>query len=258
MMGFGKKEISQWRDESFLLKGTKKVGVVLIHGWSSGPRQMKDLAVALNEKGYWVSAPCLRGHGTHPDDLKKTTWQAWAEDGLLAVKELKKEFGLKKVFIGGISMGGNVAIITATKTKVGGLILLGTPVHMRNHLTVWLGSKIIPWFKKYVVKGYPRNVSVGKQKILSYQFFPAQAVKQTLLAIKKSIQEYRKLDLPVLILQTDKDFLVAKYSPWIFYNLARNKNKKVQWVKSKSGSHVPEGKEAAKHYSTIIHFIESV
>ena len=60
-------------------------GVLLLHGFTSSPAEVRPLADYLAAQGYTVASPLLAGHGTSPDDLRGTTWQDWvdsAEAGL--------------------------------------------------------------------------------------------------------------------------------------------------------------------------------
>jgi hypothetical protein len=64
----------------FLIKGrSRKMGVVLIHGYMAAPLEMKELAVYLGRRGVWVYVPRLKGHGTSPDDLAQRTYRDWMD-----------------------------------------------------------------------------------------------------------------------------------------------------------------------------------
>ena len=57
-----------------------KTGVLLLHGFTGSPYEMKELGAHLEEKGYTVSIPLLKGHGTTPGDLIGCNWYDWFED----------------------------------------------------------------------------------------------------------------------------------------------------------------------------------
>ncbi|MBR2071216.1 MAG: carboxylesterase, partial [Phascolarctobacterium sp.] len=63
--------------EEFLLKGTNKKGVLVIHGYTGTPAEMRLLGDHLHQEGYTVLGVRLPGHGTTPEELNETQWQDW-------------------------------------------------------------------------------------------------------------------------------------------------------------------------------------
>ena len=61
----------------FLIKGrSKKLGIVLSHGYLAAPLEVRELAEYLGRMGFWVYVPRLKGHGTSPEDLAMRTFEA--------------------------------------------------------------------------------------------------------------------------------------------------------------------------------------
>jgi len=51
-----------------LIKGkSRKIGVLLCHGYMAAPLEVKQLALYLGSLGFWVYIPRLKGHGTSPE-----------------------------------------------------------------------------------------------------------------------------------------------------------------------------------------------
>jgi len=255
---FTEEEASHWRDRPYLLKGESNVGVVLIHGWSATPKQMLPMARAIHKQGHTVSMPLLTGHGTVPEDLKHATAEQWIEDVVKAVNELRSLESVQKVVLGGVSMGGNLALLASQQTKADGIILAGTPVHLKNHFWAWVGSKLFPLFVEYVKKRYPKRVVSTDLKETSYQYFPAINAKQCLKIIRRATFSLKHISVPILILQTNEDYVVAKYSPWVIYNSVKSKTKKLQWVKTKTNSHVLNDSEMSDSILIINNFIKKI
>jgi carboxylesterase len=69
-------------------KGTQKIAVLLLHGFTGTPDSMRYQANYLHELGFTVCAPLLEGHGTTPDDLSRTNWQDWLYSANQALNEL--------------------------------------------------------------------------------------------------------------------------------------------------------------------------
>jgi esterase/lipase len=100
----------------FLIKGkSRDMGVVLIHGYMAAPFEVKGLAEYLGQKGLWVYAPRLKGHGTSPEDLairSYTEWVAAVEKGYAIMSHL-----CRQVVVGGFSAGGLLALELAARVK---------------------------------------------------------------------------------------------------------------------------------------------
>ena len=69
--------------KTFLLEGSNRKAVLLIHGYTGTPSEMLPLGNYLNQLGYTVLCRRLPGHGTSVGDLERTT----AEDLYSAAKD---------------------------------------------------------------------------------------------------------------------------------------------------------------------------
>ena len=62
-----------------------QAGVLMLHGYSGSPAELRPMGQALAAANYTVCGPLLAGHGGAPDGLLGVTWQDWlgsAEAGL--------------------------------------------------------------------------------------------------------------------------------------------------------------------------------
>ncbi|MAN19260.1 MAG: esterase, partial [Synechococcus sp. EAC657] len=64
--------------DPFALSGGP-VTVVLLHGFTGSPAELRLLARALNAQGFGVEAPLLAGHGTRLEDLMEIEPRQWLE-----------------------------------------------------------------------------------------------------------------------------------------------------------------------------------
>ncbi len=236
---FTEEDIAKWHDEAYLLEGTNNVGFVLVHGWSAMPRQVRHIAELLNEQGYWVKVPRLKGHGTYPEDLENAKAADWVRDSSEAVEELKKKEEIKYLIVAGVSLGGNLALLATLKTQVDGLILIGTPAYLKKHFLCWWIVQIGSMLKKYVKKKYPKGVALNMMETSSYQYFPIASAQEAFTVIRKFIRGLSKTTIPTLIFQISGDYMIGKRSPWIIYKSIKSKYKKINWMTSTKNSHVP-------------------
>jgi len=118
--------------------------VLLLHGYTGSPHDMRYLGNRLRDAGYLVSIPRLPGHGTSRQDFNQTGAEDWLRRSLDAWLELKT-FGLEQN-LAGLSMGGILAAILAA-TFVPRRVVLAAPALMVN-------NKALPWTPvlKYAIR----------------------------------------------------------------------------------------------------------
>ncbi len=101
---------SDW-NRSFELPASEPRGaLLLLHGMSDSPYSLKALGEALNERGYWIIALRLPGHGTAPSGLIYATWQDMAAAVRLAMQRLSDRVGDAPIHIAGYSTGAALAL----------------------------------------------------------------------------------------------------------------------------------------------------
>jgi len=245
------KEGKQW-------KGKNNIGIIIVQGWTSYLRQIDPLAKALNDNGYWVYAPILSGHDSSPDKLEGVTWQNWENDVVRAIDKFKKENEFTKIFIVGVSFGGNLAILVSQKRKIDGIVLISTPIFLRDHYWTILSAKFLSYFKKNLNKNYPKELINKIKEPVSYNYFPIKSSLECFKLIKKSRKTLTDVSAPFFIIQTNKDYLVALYSPWLMYNKIKSVEKSLYWMEAGEGIHVDFVTNPKKYGEVIDNFINNI
>lgn len=130
----------------FLLRpeGTPKAGVLLIHGFTGTPFEMRLLGEGLCRRGYLVYAPLLGGHGLDSGALAATGWTHWYASVDAALTELRVL--VPTVFVAGLSLGGLLTLELARHrgaeiTAIASLsapVWLSRPIEIIIKLTRWL------------------------------------------------------------------------------------------------------------------------
>ncbi len=97
--------------------------VLLIHGFTGSPWEVRPLGEALAARGFHVCAIRLPGHGVAPEAMAWVTWREWEQAAEDALEKLK---GHSRLFIGGLSMGALLAMLLAARhpDRVNGLALM--------------------------------------------------------------------------------------------------------------------------------------
>lgn len=113
---------------SYFLPGTNGHGVLLIHGATGSPGEMKLVARRLNKAGYSVSVPLLAGHGADIETLRRSSSESWYESVWAAAELLKA--CTDAVFAGGICVGGMLALRLAHEfAKLRGIAVFSPTIH---------------------------------------------------------------------------------------------------------------------------------
>ncbi len=104
------------------------VGVLLVHGFTGSPAALRPLGAALAARGRSVRVPLLPGHGTSWQDANGTGWPDWYAAVEASFDELRA--GCRSVVVGGLSMGGALALRLAQHrgAEVAGLVLVNPAI----------------------------------------------------------------------------------------------------------------------------------
>jgi carboxylesterase len=89
------------------------LGVLLIHGFTGAPTEVRLLGEYLNARGMTVAAPLLPGHGTSVEDMNRRRWQEWTACVEEALADLRSR--CSPVFVGGLSMGSLLTLYLAAQ-----------------------------------------------------------------------------------------------------------------------------------------------
>lgn len=207
------------------LEGTNGRGILLLHGWTSTAYEMRALAKYLNVAGYTVSAPLLSGHGTVPRDLEHVTHKDWINDAQKYYDALDKK--CDKVFVGGMSMGGSLALILAQRNRdIAGIIAMGTPFMFRRQRMGIVVLNLLQSLKKYEHKRYPIfGAHPQVTRLVSYQTYPIVSALEVFRLATYARKGLRQIVQPIFILQSSQDHIVARSSIYEIYLRVRSKQK---------------------------------
>jgi carboxylesterase len=266
--------------KSFLLKGDSNIGVLLLHGWTSPNEELFPLAKYLNSSGYTVSAPLLLGHGTRPEDLAHVKWKDWLRQSREALVELKKHLSLTtspgkksqnknyaeinqskkvvrdeaKIFVGGISMGGQLAMLLAEDESVAGIFTMGAAMKYKFHRI----AKVVLFFmgltKTYRRKYYPPWVREQMKDRKVYMYYPIESAKEVVRLSDATMEFLPRIKKPILIMQSTTDHMVTKKSPRMIFDGVKSKTKEIFWIEN--AYHVFAGDK--KVWKKIGEFVEEV
>jgi carboxylesterase len=217
--------------KDFYFPGKNGKAVILFHGWSTTPYEVRRLGQFLNEKGYSVYGPMFSGHGTVPEDLEDLEYIDWLTDAKKAILEMREDHD--KIFIGGTSMGANITMCLAKEEEgIDGIILMAAPYRMKFEMPLEMMVWVISLFKKYHKKFYPPTfgLSTTITRLISYQRYPIKNVLELGKLVKRSRKDLKKIHQPCLILQSAHDHIVTKNSLEKIYKKISSKHKRKKYI----------------------------
>lgn len=119
----------------------KSTCVVLIHGLTGAPIEMKPLEKYIRKLGFDVESVLLAGHGAGYQEVYESSWTEWIESVRAAVKQCLQTHD--QVIIAGLSMGAVIgSLIASEEPRVAGLVMLSPT--LRYDGSVLLNS-VIDW-----------------------------------------------------------------------------------------------------------------
>ncbi len=233
------------RDE----QSRSRIGVLLLHGLTGMPSEMRPVARHLERLGYRVAVPLLPGHGGGHKELLATGWKDWLRGSQEALDKLASE--CDRVFVGGLSMGSSLAVLLAADNpRVDGLVMLSTtlrydaPAHSRLYLLLPL-IDVCPilgnWF--YWTEKPPYGLmDLRLQKMITRAVEAAQRGENTEFGLFRTysgslrqmshlVKQVRKhasnVSCPVLILHSLDDTLTTVANAVDIYHMLGSREKQV-------------------------------
>lgn len=229
------------------LVGDNGALVILIHGLTGSPNEMKSLASFLNKKGYSVICPRLANHGEGLDILKKAKWQDFYESVRKVMVEGPAAGFTGPIFASGLSMGALLALLLADefKERIAGVSCLA-PTLFYDGWNTPLSKFLLPlgyrtflkhffYFKEdppYGIKNEAirerihRYYSTAKLDDMEnvaqygYPYFPVTLLCQMRLLVRHLSARLAYINLPVQLIQAkDDDVASVKNSKFIYDNI---------------------------------------
>ncbi len=120
-------EIDLGEGNTGFVLGTGEVGVLLIHGLTGTPTELRRVAQGLAKDGTCtVYVPTLAGHCGDNSDLQATGWLDWYEGVRKTFAGIRQRH--QQVFVGGLSMGAVMSMYLASEHpgQVAGLLMYST------------------------------------------------------------------------------------------------------------------------------------
>lgn len=245
------------RRREFFLPGSRQYGVLLIHGFTGAPPELRLLGDRLHDDGgLTVLGVRLTGHGSTVENLEQATcsdWIADVEEGYLRLARY-----CRYVFVCGLSLGALLAVRLAAGHPVERLALLSMPVFLydRRSCLAWLLVHFIKRLRK-------RNwfYDVPPEYLQGYDEMPTRPIPGLLRLLKRCRKDYLpRVTAPTLIVQSRSEHTVRPDSASYIYDHLTGVPagaREILWL-DQSGHIVTLGQERERVFAKCLSFFRAV
>ncbi len=212
--------VSHSENQPFLLAPgqSNRRAVILIHGFSSSPRELRELGEILCQRGFTVYAPRLPGHGTSPQDLATRPLQEWRATVLRGFDALA-EAGFK-ISAAGLSTGALLVLDLALQRPLEKILLLSPFLRLQHWLAPYVG--LLRFFVRYQNK----EISAAEHPFY-YRQRPLQGIMQINRLLRHLKPRLPLITTPALVLASSGDATIAQGTAQQLFNRLGSKEKSI-------------------------------
>lgn len=200
--------------EPFTFSGADDAAAVLLcHGFTGTPQSLRPWGEHLAAEGFTVRGPRLPGHGSRWQDMNKTRWPDWYAALESELVDLLKRG--RPVFVGGLSMGGTLALRLAEQhPEIAGLILVNPSL-----LTERLDARVLPLLSKVLptLAGVAGDIAKPGVHEVGYDRLPLKAAASLQQLWKVTRGELGQVTTPVLLYRSANDHVVEPASALLLH-----------------------------------------
>jgi carboxylesterase len=193
------------------------VGVLLIHGFTASPAEMRPLAEYIHrETGWLCHGVLLPGHGTTVESLKNTGWQQWRRAANEAYDQLARSLPTpsKNIFLVGVSMGASLCCAVARDHEndpaIKGLILLAPAFGISRWKKVMAQflAKVFP--DKCAYKGKATERYYHAKSLWSYTQLPLKKILDMTRLGEEAFVALERIHAPTYVFAGELDRVVSR------------------------------------------------
>ena len=242
------------QDTAFSLNGQTAGTVLLVHGLTGTPQEMKGIGTLLHRQGYTVVCPRLANHGEPIDILERTTWQDCYRTVRETLEQLKASAHPRPVFAAGLSMGALLALVLAEECpgEVAGVVGLSPTLFYDGWNMPW-SRHLLPlaymtplrhhfYFKEeppYGIKNpairqrihrsYERASleDLGQVGQYGYPYFPVTLLCELHALVKHLTKRLPAITTPVQLIQAQADDMTSVRNSQFIYDRIRSEIKEL-------------------------------
>ncbi len=230
-----------------------KRAVLLLHGFTGNPNDVKRLGRYLAERNYTVHAPLYKGHGLDPLTLIQSNPQEWW-DSAVEGYDLLRNKGYEEIAVAGVSLGGVFSLRLGVERPTKAVVTMSAPAIAKSPSS--LQSRIIDYAINYKkLSGTYDADKDTRQAIAELVQMPSLANLQAL--INDTSNRLNTLNSPVHVLRGLEDDYYYCESADLIYSSVKSRIKSVKTFIN-SGHILTLGKEKELVYEEVYRFFDSL
>ncbi len=225
---------SRWLGASRLGAGLgkrqRKVGAVIVHGFTSNNRAVAPLQGVAQALGMETELPLLRGHGGHYRDLRGCCWDDWLADLAAARARLRQR--VDHVVLMGFSMGGLLALAAGAEhtSEVTAIVALAPALRIAHPLApiAWMARGWLPFVPMGKAVAYSDPALAINDD--SYTRLAIDAFCSFQRATHKVERALPRITAPLLIAHSRNDRVIRPQAAQVAFERVQSADKELVWV----------------------------
>lgn len=238
-------------DFELLHKDKPSKAILLFHGLTGSPFEMKKYGSHLHKCGYDVYCYCLPGHGDSPQHIQSVSWKDWINFSQDKYKKLRSEY--QDFFLSGLCLGAVIALNLAERNNdVTGIVSLSTTLYLDGWTVPWynfFGPLMINTLMRYYYT-FPEREPYGiknlaiRRKIASLMTrntvamdnYPFSCIYELLQLSKRTRRNIKEISCPILLIHALEDDLTSVKSAKFVFDNVSSENK--EYIELKDSYHL--------------------
>ncbi len=227
--------------------------VLLVHGFTGSPSEMRLYGEALAREGFTVLAVRLAGHGTMPEDMERTTAEDWMDAVLDGYALLSSDARIERIAVAGLSMGALLALGLSMLRKVWRVVSVAAPIFIQEEreLSMLPPREACPGiFQPKRTRALP----VEPRYRIGYTRMPLLSIHELLAVIAKMKDALPEVTAPLLVIQGGEDRTVKPESARYIMERAGSAQKRLVML-PRAGHRLVIGVERERAFAETIAFL---
>ena len=238
--------------EPFYLAGGE-AAVLLVHGFTGSPSEMRLYGEALCRAGFTVLAVRLAGHGTNPEDMENTTAENWMDSVIDGYELLASDARVERIAVAGLSMGALLALGLSTIRRVWRVVSIAAPIFVREEREL----SMLPPRERAGGIFQPKRarvLPVEPRYRIGYTKMPLLSVHELLAVIGKMKDTMPEVSAPLLVIQGARDQTVKPESAQYIMEHVSSEQKRLVML-PQAGHRLVIGVERQRAFDETIAFL---